>query len=110
MSVTVSELAAREKLEIVNMPAGYRKITGAYTGDLLSYVMSRVQNGDAWVTIMSNINVVAVATLADIACVIAAEDSDLTEDALKSALERRVNILKSSKTSYELCVMLSKYL
>lgn len=110
MAVTVSELTEKEKLGIVSLPAPQREVTGAYTGDLLSYVMSRAKSGDAWVTIMSNVNVIAVAGLTDVSCVILANSADLTDDALASARERGVNVLKSPENAYELCVRLSKYL
>ena len=55
----------------VATPETDREITGVYIGDLLSWVMGRAQSGDAWITIMSNANIVAVAALADTACIIA---------------------------------------
>ena len=39
-----------------------REITGCYCGDLLSWVMSKAQDGDCWLTVMGNINAVAVST------------------------------------------------
>ena len=42
---------------------------GVYTGDLLSRAMSRVETDCIWVTIMSNVNVVAVATLTEPAAI-----------------------------------------
>ena len=53
----------------VQRTAAIGKILG-YAGDLLSWVMSHATAGDAWVTIMSNINVAAVASLTEVACVI----------------------------------------
>ena len=60
---------------------------GVYTGDLLSWVMSRLSEGKVWITIMSNVNVVAVASLADAACVILAEGVEPDPDALEAAQE-----------------------
>ena len=40
-----------------------KEITGCYCGDLLSWVMSRAKEGDAWLTVMGNVNAVAVAVL-----------------------------------------------
>ena len=57
----------------ISLPEPDREIKGVYIGDLLSWVMGRATSGDAWVTIMSNINVIAVAQLTDVACVILAE-------------------------------------
>ena len=51
-----------------------REIGGCYIGDLLSWVMGRAQQGDVWITIMNNINIVAVASLTGCACILLCED------------------------------------
>ena len=71
--MTVGELAQRLELEPVCEAEPDREVTGGYAGDLLSWVMGRAQSGDAWITIMSNNNIIAVATLTDAALVILAE-------------------------------------
>ena len=63
--MTAHDLAERLSLQIICEPEPEREVTGGYTGDLLSWVMGRAESGDAWLTIMSNQNVVAVASLAD---------------------------------------------
>ena len=49
---------------------GERTVTGVFTGDLLSWAMGRAKEGDIWFTVMGNVNTVAVAALADCACVV----------------------------------------
>ncbi len=85
-----------------------REIAGAYTGDLLSWVMGRAKSGNIWVTIMSNINVIAVATLCDTSMVILAENSKLEPDALAKAHEECINVYTSPLTSFELCAAIGK--
>ena len=80
-----------------------REVTGGYTGDLLSWVMGRAQADEAWVTIMSNNNIVAVASLTDVACVILAEGVCPDEGVSETAKQRGVNILGSELSAYELC-------
>lgn len=92
------------------LPQPDREIKGAYMGDLLSWVMGRAGEDNVWITIMSNINVVAVASLADVACVIAAEGVEFEEDILKTAEEKGVNILLSSKPSYETAVSIAEHI
>lgn len=65
--MTVNELSAQAEFKALTMPDGEREITGVYIGDLLSWVMGRAKADCAWITIMSNINIVAVASLADTA-------------------------------------------
>lgn len=101
--MTVKELIPALDLEVLNLDDGGREINGAYSGDLLSWVMGRAEPDCAWVTIMSNQNVAAVAVLADCSCVILGEDVAPDEDLLERAQKQGVNLLKSAKGTYELC-------
>ena len=105
--MTVNELAERLDLKRITLPEGDREVDGAYIGDLLSWVMGRAQGGNAWITIMSNLNIVAVATLADVSCVILAEGVTLDAQVVQTAEAKGVNILSSDKTAYEVAVSLA---
>ena len=105
--MTVKEIAEKAEFKILSMPDPDREVEGVYIGDLLSWVMGRAGESNAWITIMSNINVVAVASLSDVSCVILSEGVELTEDVLTAAKEKGINILSSSKPSYETAVALS---
>jgi len=108
--MTVIELLEKTDLRTVALPDGEREITGVYIGDLLSWVMGRAQSGDAWITIMSNNNSIAVASLADTACIILAEGVTLDEDVRAIAEAKDINVLSSDKTAYEIAVELHKVL
>lgn len=101
--MTVKQLTETLELNIICMPDGEREVTGGYAGDLLSWVMGRARAGDAWVTIMSNVNIVAVATLADPACIILSEGVAPDADVLTRAQSVGVNILGSKKDTFALC-------
>ena len=101
--MTVSEMATKLGLRIFCMPEGDRQVTGGYAGDLLSWVMGRANAGDAWVTIMSNVNIVAVATLADPCCIVLSEGVEPDADALLKAESMGINILGSEKDTFSLC-------
>ena len=106
--MTVKELALALDLNIVCMPDGDRTVTGGYAGDLLSWVMGRANSGDAWVTIMSNVNIVAVASLADPSCIILSEGVQLDDGVIQKAKDVGVNILGSAKDTFLLCADISK--
>ena len=108
--MTVKTLAEKIGLKPLLLPCGEREVNGVYCGDLLSWVMGRAECDNAWITIMSNVNVVAVASLLDVSCVILAEGVALDEDALKSATEKQINVLVSDKSTYETAVELGKVL
>jgi len=105
----VSELLSEGFKEIA-LPSPDREIDGVYIGDLLSWVMGRAQADNAWITIMSNVNVIAVASLADTACVILSEGVEL-EDSLKQQAEMKdINVLSTDLPSYEAAVKLYELL
>jgi predicted transcriptional regulator len=87
-----------------------REITGGFCGDLLSWVMGRAASGDVWVTVMGNTNAVAVALLADVACLILAQNAELDEDAKKRADENNIAVLKSGESAFDISVMVAKVL
>jgi hypothetical protein len=87
-----------------------KEIHGCYCGDLLSWVMSRAQACDVWLTVMGNINSIGVAVLADIACIILTENAALDEDAKKRAMENDVVILTTSKNSYQMAKEIALYI
>lgn len=107
--MTVEELAKITGLSTVTLPDGEREINGAYVGDLLSWVMGRASSDNAWITIMSNLNVVAVATLADVGCVIFAEGVTPDEELITVARTKGINLLASPVSAYETAIMISKY-
>ena len=76
---------------------------GVYAGDLLSRAMSHVEADNLWITIMNNVNVIAVASLADAAAVLLAEDVSLTPDALAAAEEKGICVLSAKQPVYDLC-------
>lgn len=81
-----------------------RKVTGCYTGDLLSWVMGRAKSGDAWLTVMGNINAIAVASLTDAACIVLTDGAALDENARAKADQERIAVLSVEQNSYETAV------
>jgi len=96
--------------ESVSLPDGDREIDGVYIGDLLSWVMGRAQMDNAWITIMTNVNVIAVATLADTSCVILAEGVVMPDELVETAQAKDINVLSSAEPIYETAMKLSKLL
>ena len=108
--MTVNELAQVQGFKAVTLPDGDREINGVYIGDLLSWVMGRAKADDAWITIMSNINIVAVAALADVACVILAESVELDAAVKDTATAKGINILTADMPAYETAMALGSRL
>lgn len=97
-------------LESVSVSDLQREVDGVYTGDLLSWVMGKLKYGNIWVTIMNNVNIIAVATLADASCIILTENSEISQDVIDKAVANGINLFRTTKSSYEICCMLGKIL
>ena len=106
--MTVNQLCEKSGFEAVVLADGEREVCGCYIGDLLSLVMGRAKADDAWITIMSNVNIVAVAALADVSCIILSEGVVLDSDIIETAKQKEINILYSAKPSYETAVIVSE--
>ena len=104
--MTVKELITACGFTAAALPDGDREIGGVYIGDLLSWVMGRAGADEAWITIMSNRNIVAVATLADTACILLAEGVVPDEGVAELAAQKGVNILQSPLSAYETALRL----
>ncbi len=91
----VKELAEKLGWSLVS-GNGEREISGGiYCGDLLSIVMGRAPADSLWITVMGNVNAMAVSSLADTACVVLAEGMNLDEDAAAGAVKGGVSVLRT---------------
>ncbi len=104
----LSEFAEKLNLKILTDGDMEREVTGCYCGDLLSWVMSRAREGDAWLTVMGNVNAVAVGVLSDCACIILTENAPLDKEAQVKAQQQGVIFLQSEKNAYKLAVEISE--
>ena len=102
--MTVAELSnlIQARCLTPGLDAG-REVTCGYACDLLSWVMSHGEEGMAWVTVQTHMNVIAVAGLAEMACVILPDSIDMEEESLNKAISEDMIVLSSPLTSYEIC-------
>lgn len=68
----VSEFAQKSGFSVFSQGED-RGIESGYCGDFLSNIISRAPDSCAWLTVMNNVNVAAVATLIDCACIVLCE-------------------------------------
>lgn len=78
------------------------ELSGCYIGDLLSLAMSRVQKGNVWITIQTNINIAAVASLTEAGCILLCDGCRPDENTAERANREGIPILSSEKSAYEL--------
>jgi serine kinase of HPr protein (carbohydrate metabolism regulator) len=107
--MTAIELAKQLNLTVITEGNGAeREIHGIYCCDLLSIVMGRAKADDAWITVMGNINAVAVAVLSDVSCIILSEGMTIDEQSIQKANEQQVCILQTDLPTYEISQKISK--
>lgn len=107
--MTALEFANKHNFEIINMGDGdQRNLNGVYCCDLLSIVMGRAKVDDAWITVMGNINSIAVALLSDVACIILSEGMPLDKDGIIKAVSQNICVISSELPTYEIALLLKE--
>ncbi len=102
--MNVSELS--EKLGgkiLTGENSSEKQVNGVYCCDLLSWVMSHAARGSAWITVHNHLNIVAVAALSELSCVIIPEGIEAEEATLKKAAAEGVTIISTSLSAYDIC-------
>ncbi len=103
----VQELVSRLGLQVITPGQMNRPVTGGYASDLLSCVMARARSGNVWVTLQAHPNVVAVASLLDLAAVIITEGVMPDRETVDRARENEVTLLSSPQTTFTVTGQLS---
>ncbi len=96
--------------KVITMPCPEREIAGAYIGDLLSWVMGRAESGNVWITIMSNSNIIAVATLADVGCILLSEGVTVDDEIVVLANSKGINIFSTELPTYEAAITVKEFI
>lgn len=108
--LTVKDIISDEIVALTDDVGMDNEIKQGYVCDLLSWVMSHGDAGTAWITVQNHLNVVAVATMIDCACVILPEKITVEQDVLDKAKEEGIAMLSSALTGFELSVKLHAWL
>lgn len=103
----VKELIELIDCDVLNLADGEREIEGGYVGDLLSWVMGSAKSGNLWATIMTNLNVIAVAQLTDVSVVVVTETEEIDEDIVDRAKEQEINLISTKMTSWDICKLVA---
>lgn len=99
--MTLEELCRHLPLKVRTAPAKLgTEVTGGYASDLLSCVMAKAQAGQVWVTLQSHPNIVAVASLTNLAGIIITEGMKPDAATIDKAQEQGVSILTTELTTF----------
>jgi hypothetical protein len=78
-------------------------IMGVYAGDFLSRVMGKAPPGCAWLTIMANVNVAGVASLADVGAVVLCEGVVPDKPLSEKCAAQGIALIRTPLSVYEAC-------
>ncbi|TZE81253.1 AraC family transcriptional regulator [Calorimonas adulescens] len=109
MKMKVNEIIDRLNLKLLSGTNGLSKeVNDVYICDLLSYVMSHASENSLWITVQTHINIVAVAELVGISCIVIPENINVDSDTLERAERESIPIVSTSLTSYHIACRLKE--
>lgn len=101
-TMKVQELVEKLGLKVLSGEKGLEhEIEGCYVSDLLSDVMGNAESGNVWITLQTHKNVMAVASLKELACIILVKGFMPNEDTINQSNEEEIPILQTSMSTYE---------
>lgn len=97
----VKQVIEKLNLKLVAGAQGLdREISGGYSADLLSCVMARAKHGNLWLTLQAHPNVIAVASLLELAAVIVTEGAPVAADVVARADAEGIPVLSTAHTTF----------
>ena len=107
--VTVADIVARLDLQVKTQGMTLEsRITGGYASDLLSCVMAGAQAGNVWVTLQAHPNVVAVASLLELSCIVITEGTPIQQNVIEKAEQEGISILSTVLPTFGVVERLSE--
>jgi predicted transcriptional regulator len=99
----VAELVEKFGLEIFSGNIGLQnEISGGYVSDLLSDVMGYAQENQVWITLQTHQNVIAIASLKDLAAVIIVKGLQPDPETVKHSEEEGIPLLGTNMETFEI--------
>jgi predicted transcriptional regulator len=101
-TMKVSELTEKLDLKVYSGRKGLsRDITGGYVSDLLSDVMGNADAGEVWLTLQTHKNIMAIASLKDLAAILLVGGNKPDEDTARQSDLEEIPILGTSLPAFE---------
>ena len=101
--MNLQEIITHLNLTVLTTPKDFTlsQPNGGYSSDLMSCVMAGARPGNLWLTIQAHVNIVAIASLNDLAAIIITEDASPEAAVIEKANEQGVTLLVSSENTYQ---------
>jgi predicted transcriptional regulator len=99
----VSELVEKLGLTVFSGRKGLdREISGGYVSDLLSDVMGNAREGEVWITLQVHQNVMAIASLKDMAAIILVNGLQPHENTIRHSEDENIPVLGADCSTFEI--------
>jgi predicted transcriptional regulator len=99
----VSDLVEKFELTVFSGKAGLsNKVSGGYVSDLLSDVMGFATENQVWITLQTHQNVLAIASLKDMAAVILVKGLEPDPETLEHSEEEGIPVLGTTMETFEI--------
>lgn len=86
----IEEILEKIEGKVLNQTLQTATFEGVYAGDLLSHVMAHAKENNLFLTIMANMNTIAVASLLELPVIVFAEDVLPTTEMIQKAEEENI--------------------
>ncbi len=101
--MTVGDVVKALELKVLSGADGLdREVTGGYVSDLLSDVMGNADAGEIWITLQTHKNVMAIASLKDLAGVILVSDHEPDDNTAEQSDDENIPVLGTSLSAFEI--------
>ena len=99
----LTELVQKLNLSVRSAKAGLdREVTGGYASDLLSDVLANGEEGNIWITLQIHQNIVAVASMKDLAGIILVNGREPEPETVEKAEAENIAIMLTEMPTFEL--------
>lgn len=107
--ITVADLVNEFELQVFCSADKLQSpVKGAYSSDLLSDVMGKAVEGDIWITMQTHRNIIAVASLKELAAILVVNGGQPEPETVASATSKGVILLGTKERSFTICGKLYK--
>ena len=101
--MTITEMINHLGLTVCSGEQGLnREIKGGYISDLLSDVMGNAKEGQVWITLQTHKNIMAIASLKEIAAIILVKGRQPDEDTAETSNDEQIPILSTPLDTFDI--------
>jgi hypothetical protein len=101
--VKLTELIQKLNLDVRSAKANLeREVTGGYASDLLSDVIANGKEGNIWITLQIHHNIVAVASMKDLAGIILVNGREPEQETVEKAEAENLVLMVTEMSTFEL--------